>query len=130
MGLFRKKESERAITDRDARSPQTGIKYKDLRIVQDLMLDGADLTTQRHVAYYVSLPDESTARYAAEHIRLRGFTVRIGTPEGPGRNRWPLRCDRHGVVLDVDTVRSNADYFDALAVWYQGWFDGWESSYR
>jgi hypothetical protein len=37
-------------------------------------------------------------------------------------------CERHGIVLDSDTIRDNGDYFERLAAKFGGEYDGWEAS--
>ena len=52
MNLFsRKKKEDDEPVDLNDRSPQLGIKYKDLLVLGNLMQQGADLTQPRHVLY-------------------------------------------------------------------------------
>lgn len=44
------------------RSPQLGLRYKDLAVLDQLMKSGADLTQPRHVIYYSYAPTESVAQ--------------------------------------------------------------------
>ena len=54
MGLFRRTKNDRddEPVDPDDRSPQLGLKYKDLAVLGQLMDAGADLDQPRHVLHY------------------------------------------------------------------------------
>ena len=54
--------------------------------------------------------------------------MRDPLPNLPGQ--WALVCERHGVVLDIATVRDHSDYFESLAERLRGEYDGWEASVR
>jgi regulator of RNase E activity RraB len=129
VALFRKKAKSVAV-DPEARSPQTDIKFKDLDVVNLLVKHGADLTQPRHVLYYLYFPGADVASSAADDARGLSFeaTVKDPLPQHPGQ--WSLICERHAVVLDPDTIRSNGDYFDGLAARFGGEYDGWEASVR
>lgn len=125
----RKKARSDAV-DPEARSPKTGIKYKDLDVVGLLVKQGADLTQPRHVLYYLYFSSSGVASSAADDARARAFevTVKEPLPQYPGQ--WSLTCERRDVVLDTDTIRGNSDYFDDLAARFGGEYDGWEASVR
>lgn len=126
MPLFRRRRQE--SVDPDDRSPQTGLKYKDLMVMAQLIEAGADMTQPRHALYFSYFPDQTTAETAGAATEALGFqwSVRKPIPEYP--DQWPLVCELHDVVLDIDRVRDNTDYFEALAVEHSGNFDGWEAS--
>jgi hypothetical protein len=46
--LFRRKRDDEPV-DMNARSPQLGVKYKDLMVLDQLVKNGADLSASRHV---------------------------------------------------------------------------------
>ena len=50
MRLFGRKRDDEPV-DMNERSPQLGLKYKDLMVLDQLMKSGADLTASRHVIY-------------------------------------------------------------------------------
>ena len=53
MNLFKRQKKAEEPVDMEARSPQTGLKYKDLALLGQMMAGGADLTQPRHVLYYL-----------------------------------------------------------------------------
>lgn len=56
MGIFRRKKkgSDDEQVDPDDRSPQLGLKYKDLAVMGQLMDNGADFDEPRHVLHFSS----------------------------------------------------------------------------
>ena len=129
MALFRRKSGAQAV-DPDARSPKTGVKYKDLEVVAQLVKHGADLKQPRHVLYYLYFGSVEVATQAADEARSKSFeaSVKDPLPQYPGQ--WSLICERHGIVLDLKTIRDNGDFFEALAAQFGGEYDGWEASVR
>ena len=116
--------------DPEARSPKTGIKYKDLEVVSVLVKHGADLKQPRHVLYYLYFPGEEQASNAAADARSHSFEVTVNDAFSQHSGHWSLTCERRGVVLDTDAIRAHGDYFDGLAAKFGGDYDGWEASVR
>ncbi len=52
MNFFRRKKKDDEPVDMNARSPQTGLKYKDIALLGQLMNQGADLSKPRHALYF------------------------------------------------------------------------------
>lgn len=128
MFLFkRKKKDDDEPIDLNARSPQLGIKYKDLLILGQLHEHGADLKKPREVTYYVYFTSEESAEAGATEARMAGYIceVRSPLPEAPGL--WSLVSERT-VVLDPPAVRAADDLFQAIADRRGGDFDGWEAA--
>lgn len=129
MGLFsRRSKSDDEPVDPNERSPQLGLKYKDLAVLGSLMDAGADLTQPRHVVFYLYFPDQASAGRAGDVASGQGYTsdVRTPLPEYPGD--WTLVCERHDTVTSPDFVRDADDFFQALADTHGGDYDGWEAS--
>ena len=126
MPFFRRRKKDEV--DLESRSPQLGLKYKDLLVLEQLVKAGADVTQPRHVLHYLYLPDRDGAEGAAREAEARGFevTVREAPPQFP--DQWTLVCENHDVVLELETVRDTTDYFEALAESHGGDYDGWEAS--
>jgi hypothetical protein len=124
--LFRRKKRDEL--DPNARSPDTGLKYKDIALLGQMLQQGADLTKPRHVLYYLYFGSDDVARVAAEEGRAGGFAceVRDPMPEYPGQ--WSLVCERPDAVLDIETVRGADDLFQGIADRHGGEFDGWEAA--
>jgi regulator of ribonuclease activity B len=126
MRFLRRKRDDDPV-DMNERSPQLGIKYKDLAILDNLMKHGADLTQSRHVIYYSYAPSEAVARAMGQEAEANDFTadVREPLPEFPGQ--WPVVCERHAVT-SPDFVRETDDFFQSLADRHGAEYDGWEAS--
>ena len=126
MPLFRRRKKEEI--DLESRSPQVGLKYKDLLVLEQLVKAGADVTQPRHVLHYLYFPDQDPAGRAAQEAAEGGFevSVRAPLPDYPGQ--WTLVCERRDVVLELEAVRDTSDYFEGLAGSHGGVYDGWEAS--
>ena len=127
MGLFRRTRKDEDL-DPDDRSPESGVKYKDLAVVSQLLKNGADMAQPRHALYYLYFDSEAAAAEAAGRAAERGFQadVREPLPDYPGQ--WSLVCEMNDVVLDLPTIREHGDLFDSIATNGGGEYDGWEAS--
>lgn len=125
MRFFRRRDNE--PVDMNERSPQLGLKYKDLAILDQLMKNGADLTQSRHVVYYAYAQSEDVARAMQQEAETRGFSasVREPLPELPGQ--WAVVSETHAVT-SPDFVRDSDDFFQELADRHGAEYDGWEAS--
>lgn len=126
MALFRRKRHEQV--DPNERSPQLGLKYGDLMVLDQLRKAGADLRNPRHVLYYLYFKDRDAAEAASREAANRDFDVKVREPLPEYPDDWSLVCELHDKVLGFDDVRGNTDFFDALAETHGGVFDGWEAS--
>ena len=128
MFLFRRKKKDDEPVDMEARSPQTGLKYKDIALLGQMMKQGADLNLPRHALYYLYFGSREAAEAGAPEARAVGYSceVRDPLPEYPGQ--WLLLCERHDAVLDIAGVRQADDLFQGIADRHQGVFDGWEAA--
>lgn len=54
------------------RSPQLGLRFKDLAVLGQLMEQGADLSQPRHVVYYSYAPDQAVAQAMAQEAEASG----------------------------------------------------------
>jgi hypothetical protein len=123
MGLFRRKQ-----VDLNERMPGTGIKAKDLLVLEQMVKHGAEMSQPRHVLYYLYFPSEARAAEAGDEAKRRLFEVEVGEPGPEQPQTWSLICQRHNFLLDLEAVRVNGDFFDELALRHQGDYDGWEAS--
>ena len=126
MGLFRRKRDEEPV-DPNERSPQLGLRYKDLMVLDQLMKSGADLTATRHVLYYSYAPSQEVAQAMGREAREAGWEpeVREPLPDFPGQ--WGVICEKHAVT-SPDFVRDADDFFQGLADRHGAEYDGWEAS--
>lgn len=128
MGLFRRRrDNDEAPVDMDAVSPVTGLKYKDIAVLGELMKHGADLTEPRHAIYYLYFPHREPADAAATSAREVLFDVEVRAPR-PEVPQWSVVCERHDVVLSPDVVIEADRFFQELADTLGGEYDGWEAS--
>ena len=128
MRLFRRKRPEDEPVDLDARSPETGLKYKDIALMGQMVQQGADLTQPRHALYYLYFGEKDAAEAGATEGRAAGYSceVREPLPEYPGQ--WSLVCERDDALLDIEGVKRADDLFQGIADRLQGDFDGWEAA--
>ena len=128
MFFFKRKKQDDEPVDLEARSPQLGIKNKDLQILGQLMAQGADLTKPRHALYYLYFATRDAADTAAEEGRAAGYgcNAREPLPEHP--DQWSLVCERPDAVLDPAGVIASDNLFQGIADRLGGEFDGWEAA--
>ena len=126
VGLFRKKTRDRSL-DPEQRSPELGIKIKDLLVLEQMVQAGADLTQPRHVLHYLYFPSREAAEAAVAEVPAP-FGAEIGEPSPERSEQWAVRCEAHEYTLTADVVRENTDQFEALAQANGGDYDGWEAS--
>ena len=124
--LFRRKKEE--PVDPEARSPETGLKYKDIALLGQMLSMGADLTKPRHALYYLYFESEAIAAVAAEEGRAGGYTCEVRDPLPNNNGRWSLICERQDALLDIDGVKAADDLFQGIADRHGGDFDGWEAA--
>ena len=127
MGFLSKLFNRRPV-DLDERSPETGLKYKDLLVLEQLVKAGADVNAPRHVIYYLYFAGQEHAEAAATEAEAAEFSTDVRAPQPDITPDWALVCERHDYVLTLDAVRDNTDLFEAIAARHGGDYDGWEAS--
>ena len=132
MFLFKRKKapSDDAAVDPDARSPQLGIRNKDLAVLGQLMAQGADLKQPRHALYYLYFADRSSAETGADEARAAGYTCEVREPLTVALDQWSLVCERQDAVLDPPGVIAADDLFQGIADRHGAEYDGWEAAAR
>ena len=126
MGFFRRRRDE--PVDPEERSPQLGVKFKDMLVLDQLMKAGADLQQPRHVLHFLYFAGEDPAALAASAARDAGWDAGVAPPIPEQPDQWLVRCEQHGIVTDPITVRDSTDFFEQLAATHGGEYDGWEAS--
>jgi hypothetical protein len=124
--LFRRGRDDEPV-DMNERSPQLGLRYKDLAVLDQLMKNGADLTRSRHVVYYSYAPSEEVARAMGGEAEAGGYTASIREPLPDFPGQWRLISEIHAVT-SPDFVREADDFFQGLADRHSAEYDGWEAS--
>jgi Regulator of ribonuclease activity B len=127
MRLFGKKRGDDEPVDPNERSPQLGLKYKDLMVLDQLMKSGADLTATRHVIYHSYAPSKEVAQAMEGEAAEAGWRAEVREPLPDFPDQWGVVCERHAVT-SPDFVREADDFFQDLADRYGAEYDGWEAS--
>ena len=128
MFLFKRKKQEEEVVDLNARSPDTGLKYKDIALLGQMMEGGADLRAPRHALYYLYFGSREAAEAGAIPARAVGYSCEVRDPLPAYPDQWSLVCERPDAVLDIDGVRGADDLFQGIADAHSGEFDGWEAA--
>src|SRR5690606_16865395 len=63
--------------DLDERSPQLGLRYRDLILLNEIAKRAADLSQPRHVVFYLYAPSHLTGQAIADEARLKGFDASV-----------------------------------------------------
>jgi regulator of RNase E activity RraB len=127
MGLLSRRRARQEV-DLEERAPQTGLKFKDMLVLEALVRAGADVHAPRHVLYYLYFEHPDRAAAAATDAAGLGFDTEIREPTAGTSDSWTLVCERHDYMLTLDAVRENTDSFEEIAARHEGDFDGWEAS--
>jgi len=128
MFLFKRKKKDDEPVDLEARSPETGLKYKDIALLGQMLEGGADLSVPRHALYYLYFGSAEVAAAGAEIATAAGYSCEVRDPLPAYPDQWALVCERHDAVVDIEGVRHADDLFQDIADRYEGEFDGWEAA--
>jgi hypothetical protein len=74
---FKRKKNADEPVDLEARSPQTGLKYRDIQLLGQMMSQGADLNQPRHTLYYLYFDTREAAAAGAVEV-FQGLADRLG----------------------------------------------------
>lgn len=129
MGLLSwlRRDRDDDLVDLDDRSPELGVKYADLMLMNEIMKSGADLSEPRHVVFYIYAPSDATGRAIAEQVRSAGFAAQVQEPHEEFPGEWPVVCETHA-ALTPEFVRDTVDFFESLADQHRANYDGWEAA--
>lgn len=127
MWPFRRKKHEHV--DLEERSPELGVKYKDLMVMHQLIKAGADLEQPRHVIFHLYAPTLDAAQSIAKEANAadHGLRPEVGKPSPQYADSWPVTCEANAVI-SPDFVRETGNLFDDLAARYHSEYDGWEAA--
>jgi hypothetical protein len=98
----------------------------DRLILHQLRGKGAMLALPRHVLHFLDLPDEASARAAADEVEAIGFDATVDAPKEDGAP-WTVRGEAMRVV-DETTVDTHRKLFERIATAHGGEYDGWEAA--
>jgi hypothetical protein len=128
MGLFSKfKRNRDEPVDLDERSPQLGIKYRDLLLLDEISRTADDMSQPRHVLFYLDAQSQDAGQAIAAEARTHGFGAEVRWPLPEYPSRWAVVCETH-TVLTAHFVRESVDLFEDLAERHQAEYDGWEAA--
>lgn len=128
MPLFRRApKRDDTPVDPNERSPQLGLRYKDLMVLGQMQEMGANMSLPRHVLYYLYFKKREAAETAAESARLSGYSATVGEPLPQFPDQWRLCAEMQRAVLSPDFVRDADNLFQGIADRLGGEFDGWEA---
>ena len=116
---------EPARLDPDERSPQLGLKYKDLAVLGAMMEAGFDLLQPREVNEYCYAPTADAAAAVANAVGELGFTVVVREPDEQ-QPEWSIVATQV-IVLDPAFVRDTTDAMEAIAAEHGATYDGWDA---
>jgi hypothetical protein len=125
---FKRKKKDDESVDMNARSPKTGLKYKDIELLGQMLKNGADLTKPRHALYYLYFGSREIAEVGAVDGRAAGYSCEVREPMPGYAGQWSLVCERPDAILDPGGVRLADDLFQGIANRLGGEFDGWEAA--
>jgi hypothetical protein len=122
--LFRKHKSKEVRPD--DRSPHSGVKYRDLLVMNQLTEHGADLAEPREVIFWLYAPTPEVAKAMASEATGEGFDTEIREPLPADPELWAVVCSVHA-VLDPIFVRGVVEFFEGVAERHGAEYDGWEA---
>ncbi|MBX9245972.1 ribonuclease E inhibitor RraB [Actinotalea ferrariae] len=119
---------DRRPIDPEERSPQLGLKYKDLMLLDAIQKQGGDLLAPRHVLHYLYFASSGAAARARDELVAAGWHAQARDPLSEYPDQWGVVAEQHDVVLEPDFVRTATDLMEAVAARGDGEYDGWEAS--
>jgi Regulator of ribonuclease activity B len=128
MFLFKRKPKDYEPVDPEARSPKTGLKYKDIALLGEMVKQGSDLTQPRHALYFLYFRSQEAAESGAGDARAAGYQCDVREPLPGYPDQWSLVCERPDAVPSIEGVRTADDLFQGIADRLGGEFDGWEAA--
>ena len=123
-----KKDDDDEPVDMEARSPESGLKYKDIALLGQMVTQGADLNQPRHALYYLYFGTREASEAGAVEGRAAGYDCEVRDPLPAYPGQWSVVCQRSDAVLDIAGVRGADDLFQGIADRLEGEFDGWEAA--
>jgi hypothetical protein len=100
MGILRRiKQGHDEPVDPEARSPQLGLKHKDLAVMAQLVDHGANFDEPRHVIHFLYFDSKDAAAAAAAGLAPQGWTAEVRDPLPDYPEQWSLVREQHDVVL-------------------------------
>jgi regulator of ribonuclease activity B len=102
----------------------------DQLVLDSLQTLDADLSQPREVIHFLYVPTEEAARQVAEELKSRGYSVEqkpAPIVEKEPINPFCLIASNRFVSYST-TVQKFRHFFEQLAEFHQGDYDGWEAA--
>jgi Regulator of ribonuclease activity B len=96
----------------------------DLKVIQRLRREGADLTKAHSIDFFLYFPGEQAARSAADHVQATGFNAKV-EPSSYDQN-W-LCLATKDLVPTHGALHGIRIQFEELAFRLGGEYDGWHT---
>jgi hypothetical protein len=116
---------EEVVIDLSDRSPRSGLLWKDLMTVSEVMDSGVDLSQPRNLRWVVYFDTKKVADKAATRGRRGGYVVDLAKPENGSPYRWRATFDREA-VLELREIIAGDDFFQEMVGELGGHLDGLE----
>jgi regulator of RNase E activity RraB len=104
----------------------------DLRIIEQIARDGADMSQPREVVHFFFMPTAEAAHRATDSLLMEGYRIEVAKTADSDRNTvnpW-MALVRNEAIVSIDAVDSFYERFTALARSFGGQYSGWEADGR
>jgi hypothetical protein len=117
---------EEILIDLDDKSPRSGLLWRDLMLLTEIVDSGADLSMPRRHGFVLLFDLKKVADKAVSRARRAGYEVSVSRrPEG-STHRWMVNCESES-VLDLASLITATDFFQSIADELGGIYGGLEA---
>jgi len=102
----------------------------DQLVIDNLRKLGANFAQPRELIHFLYFPTEDAARQVAEELKRRGYSVTQAPAPGmdkPRLNPFSVIAASR-VVVNSGAIQEFRQFFEQLAEFHQGEYDGWEAA--
>lgn len=107
--------------------PQEGLKPDDLRFMDYLRRNGADLSQPRETRHWLYFPNQKAAEAAGRRLAQVGYTVDVEPSPQKAGGEWRVLATGMDVV-SREVFPGVRQLMEELAARGEGAYDGWEAS--
>jgi regulator of RNase E activity RraB len=100
----------------------------DRAVLEQLVANGADLSTPRNVRHCLYLHSAQVQADAAAAIVSHGWLVERRQPLPTHPNDWLILTEYRNIILDAEAVSAARATFEEIARRFGGEYDGWDAS--
>jgi predicted nucleic acid-binding protein len=102
----------------------------DQRVIENIQNLGANLDQPREVIHFLYFPTEKAACQIAEELKSRGYSLEQGPAPKVEDKRANPYCviASSRIVLNSTVVHNFRRFFEQLAAFHEGEYDGWEAA--